>query len=272
LLRYAVVVSSRRNYASLFVLRTLQVPIAAKLLAVVYCHGALPATLTARTRVKRKIRKSLRLGVLGTLNGLRLRRWYGSLLADRLRCPDLQHACASAAVPFLEIHGFWDERGRDRLRALDLDIALSLGNGIIPSAFFRIPRLGMLNVHHELLPEYRGAQTVLWQLHDASRTTGYSVHEITERLDAGRILLREQVPIQWRGTLKHTVIDTTAEVQSRSIDGLLRVLDGYEGHLGRAIANDGKTLYTTPTTGAMLRIYRNYFALRPSSLRASASG
>jgi methionyl-tRNA formyltransferase len=269
--RYAVVVSSPRNYASLFVLRATQAPTSAKLVAVLYCHGAPPATATAGSRIKRRMRKARRLGVLGTLNGLRLRRWYGSLLADRLRCPDLEEACQGARVPFVHIEGFWDEVGRARLRGLEVDVALSLGNGIIPPAFFQIPRFGMLNVHHELLPEYRGAQTVLWQLHNAARATGYSVHEITERLDAGRILLREQVPIQWRESLKRTVIDTTAEVQLRSIDGLLRLLDDYEGYLARAIANDGRKVYTTPNTRAMLQIYRNYFSLRPPGVRASGS-
>lgn len=270
-MRYAVVVSSPQNYASLFVMRATQAPVSAKLVTVLYCHGALPATSTARTRMKRRMRKSLRLGLLGTLNGLRLRRWYGSLLADRLCCPSLEDACTSAHIPLVHISGFWDEPSRDRLRALDVDLALSLGNGIIPPSFFRIPRLGMVNVHHELLPEYRGAQTVLWQLHDASRATGYSVHEITERLDAGRILLRERIPIQWRRSLKQTVIDTTAEVQSRSIEGLLNLLEDYEGHLERAIANDGMKVYTTPSTRAMLRIYRNYFALRPPRVRVSGS-
>jgi methionyl-tRNA formyltransferase len=261
--RYAVVVSTPRNYASLFVLRAAASRISARLIAVVRCHGEMPADGARASGIKRKVRKVRRVGVLGTLNGLRLRRWYGHRVSDRLGCPDLADACREAEVPLVHIPGFWDEQAREQLRALELDIALSLGNGIMPSEFFRIPKNGMLNVHHEILPKYRGAQTALWQLHDGFATTGYSIHEITERLDAGRILFTEAVPIQWRGSLKATVIDTTAEVHSRSVSGLLRVLGDYPGHLSRSLPNDGKKVYTTPSGRAMLRIYRNYFALRP---------
>jgi methionyl-tRNA formyltransferase len=185
------------------------------------------------------------------------------MLVERLRCPPLVEACARAGVPLIRLSSFRDETALRQMRDLELDVAVSLGNGIIPLEFFTIPRRGMLNIHHELLPEYRGAQTALWQLHDGSDSSGYSIHEITERLDAGRILLRERVPIQWRRTLRETVVETTADVQSRSIDGLLRLLDDYAAHEGHAVMNDGKKVYTTPGTRALFRIYRNFARRRP---------
>lgn len=262
-MRYAAVVSSPRNYASLFVLRAAASPGRAQLAAVVYCEGA---EVRARSRLrwaKRRWKKLRRIGLLGALNGVRMRRWYGAMLAQRLGCPSLEDACKRASISLIRLSAFSDESAQAQMRNLDLDVAVSLGNGIIPPEFFRIPRFGMLNIHHELLPEYRGAQTALWQLHDASESTGYSIHEITERLDAGTILLRERVPMQWRRTLRETVIDTTAEVQSRSIAGLLRLLEDYGWHKEHAVANDGKRVYTTPDTRALLRIYRNFLRLRP---------
>jgi methionyl-tRNA formyltransferase len=199
-----------------------------------------------------------------------MRRWYGDMVADRLHCPPLEEACEQAGVAMVRVGSFADSAARDHFRDLNLDIGLSLGNGILPAEFFRIPRFGMLNVHHELLPEYRGAQTALWQLHDGSRITGYSVHSITERLDAGCILLREEVPIQWGRTLRDTVIETTADVQLRSVAGLLRLLADYATYRERAMANTGRRVYTTPSARAMLRIYRNFLRLRRASADAAA--
>ena len=261
-MRYAVVVSSPRNYASLFVLRAAESRGEARLVAVVYCEGRDVRPHSRLQWAKRRWKKLRRIGLLGALNGVRMRPWYGAMLVDRLGCPTLTDACRQANVPLIRVSSFNDPAAQAQMRNLDLDIAVSLGNGIIPREFYTIPRRGMLNIHHELLPEYRGAQTALWQLHDGSDSPGYSIHRITERLAAGRILLRERVPIQWRRSLRETVIDTGAEVQSRSIAGLLRLLEDYTGHEGRAVPNDGKKVYTTPSTRALIRIYRNFGRLR----------
>ena len=261
-MRYAVVVSSPRNYASHFVLRAAASSGRAQLAAVVYCEAT---EFRARDRVrwaKGRWKKLRRIGLLGALNGVRMRRWYGAMLVERLGCPSLVEACNKAGVSLIRVPSFSDESAQAQMRNLGLDLAVSLGNGIIPPEFFRIPRFGMLNIHHEVLPEYRGAQTALWQLHDGSQSTGYSIHEITERLDAGTILLRERIPMRWRRTLRETVIDTTAEVQSRSVTGLLRVLEDYAWHNQHAVPNDGKRVYTTPDTRALLRIYRNFNRFR----------
>jgi len=59
------------------------------------------------------------------------------------------------------------------------------------------PRLGCINVHHGLLPEARGTMCDLWALHE-QQPAGFSIHEMTERVDAGSILDR-------------VVVDTGAE-------------------------------------------------------------
>jgi folate-dependent phosphoribosylglycinamide formyltransferase PurN len=38
----------------------------------------------------------------------------------------------------------------------------------------------MINIHHELLPEFLGAQSVLWQLHEGSTKTGFTIHRIDD--------------------------------------------------------------------------------------------
>ena len=265
-MRYAIVVSSPRNYASLFVLT--ERPPGNELSAVLYCECPRTKAGSRLRWARRRWKKVRRIGLLGALNGVRMRRWYGRMLADRLKCPPLIEACARANVPLIRLTSFADEVARGQLSELDLDVAISLGNGIIPPEFYRIPRFGMLNIHHEVLPEYRGAQTTIWQLHDGSKSTGYSIHEITERIDGGRILLRERVPIQFRRTLRDTVLDTSAEVQVRSIRGLVRVLGDYQWHSERALPNDGKRVYTTPNTRAVLRIYRNFVRLRHEHARS----
>lgn len=267
-MRYAIVVSTRRNYAGLYVEHeVVRRPVGSTLAAVVLCRGELSEAARRRLR-RRRLRKALRLGIVGTLNGVRMRRWYGQALAERFGAPDIGEACARGGVPLIEIPGFHDPAAQERVRSLELDLGVSMGNGYIPRAFFSIPRLGMINVHHEVLPRYRGAQTALWQIHDGSEVSGFSIHEISERVDAGRLLHVEQMPLAVRDTLRDTVVDTCAEVQLRSLDALRGVLDEFERYRAAAQPNVADTSYTTPGTGALARIYLNWLRLR----RAAPSG
>lgn len=52
-----------------------------------------------------------------------------------------------------------------------------------------------LNFHPSLLPYYRGAIPSYWVLRNGETVTGFTVHAITERIDAGEIVYQEMVPI-----------------------------------------------------------------------------
>ncbi len=65
----------------------------------------------------------------------------------------------------------------------------------LPSAVLELPRLGCLNVHPSLLPEYRGPAPLFWVLRNGEESTGVSVHLMTEELDAGPILAQQEIPI-----------------------------------------------------------------------------
>jgi methionyl-tRNA formyltransferase len=265
-LRVAVVVSVRSGYAARFVERaTRDGTPGAELVAVVFQHGTAHPPAARRRMLWRKVRKAARIGLIGTLNGVLMRRWYRHDLAERLGARDIFDVCREAGVPLLEISRFGDPAAQRAVRDLDLDVGLSMGNGYIPRSFFTIPRMGMLNIHHEVLPEYKGAQTAVWQIHNGSRSSGFTIHEINDRIDDGPILYREVVPLCLRATLRETVVETSAHVQERSIDAARDVLADLATYRDRAIPNVGGTGYTTPNTMAVIRIHRNFRRLLRSA-------
>ncbi len=81
------------------------------------------------------------------------------------------------------------------LRRLAPDLAVSIGNRLINERIFAIPRLGMINLHHGRLPEYRGGPPAFWELYDGARTMGVSVHRIDEKLDHGDLLAAGEVTV-----------------------------------------------------------------------------
>ncbi|CAN5650712.1 methionyl-tRNA formyltransferase [soil metagenome] len=85
------------------------------------------------------------------------------------------------------------------------DVAVVVAYGqILPSPLLSIPRLGFVNLHFSLLPEYRGAAPVQQALIDGRSETGVSVIVLTGGMDEGPVLAakRERIhPSDTAGTL-----------------------------------------------------------------------
>ena len=66
---------------------------------------------------------------------------------------------------------------------------------ILDADWLTIPRLGVINVHGALLPNYRGANVLNWVLINGEAETGVTVHWMDKGIDTGDILLQERVAI-----------------------------------------------------------------------------
>lgn len=77
---------------------------------------------------------------------------------------------------------------------LDLGVVAAYGK-ILPDSLLAIPRLGMINVHASLLPEYRGAAPVHRAVIDGRRETGVTIMRVVKELDAGPMLARARCAI-----------------------------------------------------------------------------
>ena len=58
-----------------------------------------------------------------------------------------------------------------------------------------MPRLGCINVHGSLLPEYRGAAPIQWCLRHGATVTGITTMQMDAGMDTGPMLLKATVPI-----------------------------------------------------------------------------
>jgi hypothetical protein len=82
---------------------------------------------------------------------------------------------------------------RDRIGPNDHGIVTGF-NQIFDAAL--IARFGSLvNLHPSLLPYYRGPEPTAWCILNGETQTGFTIHEITSRIDDGPILFQEVVPI-----------------------------------------------------------------------------
>jgi methionyl-tRNA formyltransferase len=111
-----------------------------------------------------------------------------------------------------------------RLRELNLDIGLHKAGSIYRDATIRAFRLGILNPHIGLLPEFRGRNVMEWSL-ILGQPVGITVFFIDSGIDTGReIVLREEVDISHCASIaeaKKYLFDLDASYFRRALE-LLR--------------------------------------------------
>jgi methionyl-tRNA formyltransferase len=66
---------------------------------------------------------------------------------------------------------------------------------MLPMDLLARARLGAFNMHGSLLPKYRGRAPLNWAILKGETETGVTLHEMTEKPDAGRIVDQQAVPI-----------------------------------------------------------------------------
>jgi methionyl-tRNA formyltransferase len=102
----------------------------------------------------------------------------------------------AAGVAVLQPVRIRDDEFLRAVRAMNLDLGVVAAYGkILPDDLLAIPRLGMINVHASLLPEYRGAAPVHRAVIDGRTETGVTIMRVVRELDAGPMFARVTRPI-----------------------------------------------------------------------------
>ncbi|HEX9396259.1 MAG TPA: formyltransferase [Burkholderiales bacterium] len=95
---------------------------------------------------------------------------------------------------------------------------------MLPPAILNKGRKGAFNMHGSLLPKYRGRAPVNWAILKGETETGATLHEMTAKPDAGRIVGQERVSIGPDDTAVEVfrrVTDAAEMLLRRSIKNLL---------------------------------------------------
>jgi methionyl-tRNA formyltransferase len=129
---------------------------------------------------------------------------------------------------------------------------------------FRVPKLGTVNVHGEVLPEFRGGSSVIWPIYEGIRETGLTVHRMDERIDTGEILHRERFPIAFKNSLRETVEHNVAEIARRIPVALVHVITHFDELVENQAPQGIGRNYTTPTFRQYRRILRQHKRLSSS--------
>ncbi|HEY5896464.1 MAG TPA: formyltransferase [Burkholderiales bacterium] len=118
---------------------------------------------------------------------------------------------------------------RERLRQIAPDFIFSFYyRRMLPLEVLALARRGAFNMHGSLLPKYRGRAPVNWAVLNGEAQTGATLHEMTVKPDAGRIVDQQAVPIG--------PDETAAEVFAKVSDAAEKVLRRSIGPLAAGTA------------------------------------
>jgi methionyl-tRNA formyltransferase len=98
-------------------------------------------------------------------------------------------------LPIMQPENLRDQAFITELEDLHADIFLVVAFRMLPEVIWKIPSIGTINLHASLLPHYRGAAPINRALINGESITGVTTFFIDDKIDTGKILLREEIPI-----------------------------------------------------------------------------
>ncbi|MCX8009212.1 MAG: methionyl-tRNA formyltransferase [Patescibacteria group bacterium] len=82
------------------------------------------------------------------------------------------------------------------LSTINTDLLVSASYGQkIPIHIINNTKHGGLNVHPSLLPRWRGADPIPWQIMSGDQETGTTIVTLTENMDEGKIIAQKKIPL-----------------------------------------------------------------------------
>lgn len=106
--------------------------------------------------------------------------------------PGVDTICNEEKIP---LH-IYDEKFSSDLFTVQPDWILLLSwKYLLPKNFISVPKIGLLNLHYSLLPEFRGVYPVNWCIIEGKKSTGITFHFVTEEIDGGEIFMQFDAPV-----------------------------------------------------------------------------
>ncbi len=128
-----------------------------------------------------------------------------------------------------------DQETLNKLKEIGADAFVVIAYGqILSQKILDMPRLGCINVHGSILPQYRGAAPIQWCLYHGEKETGITTMLMDAGMDTGAMLLKATTPI----SLLDNAQDLAVRLAGMGADLLVETLCQLERQEIKAIPQD----------------------------------
>jgi methionyl-tRNA formyltransferase len=83
----------------------------------------------------------------------------------------------------------------EQFKTLDVDLGVVIAFRMLPEIIWSAPKLGTVNLHASLLPDYRGAAPINHAIINGETQTGVSTFFLKHEIDTGDIIQRDNIEI-----------------------------------------------------------------------------
>lgn len=111
----------------------------------------------------------------------------------------------------------------EELKALHADLQVIVAFRMLPELVWNMPRMGSVNLHGSLLPQYRGAAPINWAVINGEKETGVTTFKLKHEIDTGDILMQESFAIgenETAGEVHDTMKEIGARLLVKTVKGL----------------------------------------------------
>lgn len=147
-------------------------------------------------------------------------------------------------IPLLQPEKLRDPGFLEMLQDLNADLQIVVAFRMLPKAVWNMPRLGTVNLHASLLPQYRGAAPINWAIINGETETGLTTFKLRHEIDTGNILLQEKVavlPEDNAGTLHDKMKDIGGRLVVKTVEAIA------PGNIVESVQTmEGRQLKTAP--------------------------
>ena len=129
----------------------------------------------------------------------------------------------SSYIPVLQPVNLKDPEFIRELEKLNPDLFIVVAFRMLPETVWKLPRLGTINLHASLLPDYRGAAPINRAIINGETRTGVTTFFIDDKIDTGNILLREEIhifPFENAGDLHDRMTKLGARLVIKTLAGI----------------------------------------------------
>ncbi|WP_238784157.1 methionyl-tRNA formyltransferase [Blattabacterium cuenoti] len=137
-------------------------------------------------------------------------------------------------IPFLQPKNLLDYSFLETIRLWNADIQIVVSFRMLPKEVWNFPKMGSVNLHASLLPQYRGAAPIHWAIINGENKTGLTTFFIKDKIDSGEIILQEKIKIRKE--------ETSGELEKRlkimSTPILIKTLENIINHKIKPISQN----------------------------------
>ncbi|RPD47806.1 methionyl-tRNA formyltransferase [Hymenobacter sediminis] len=113
----------------------------------------------------------------------------------QLQASAVKQAAERHNVPVLQPTNLKAPEFQEELRSYAADLQVVVAFRMLPEAVWNMPRLGSINIHASLLPQYRGAAPINWALIHGDTRTGVTSFFLRHEIDTGNLIYQDAVDI-----------------------------------------------------------------------------